>query len=81
VKINEAFEKGLTEAPYKIPIITWTKLLVQKIINDPLTRLTSKNLVSSIGSKRGLKSLISSLQEKLIRNSMIKKLIIVYHEG
>jgi len=43
--------------------------------------LTSKNLVSSIGSKRGLKSLISSLQEKLIRNSMIKKLIIVYHEG
>lgn len=81
VKINEAFEKGLTEAPYKIPIITWTKLLVQKIINDPLTRSTSKNLVSSIGSKRGLKSLISSLQEKLIRNSMIKKLIIVYHEG
>ena len=81
MKINEAFEKGLFEALYKISVITWTKLLVQKIINDPLTRLTSKNLVSSIGSKRGLKSLISSLQEKLIRNSMIKKLIIVYHEG
>jgi len=59
VKINEAIEKGLIEAPYKIPVITWTKLLVQKIINDPLTRSTSKNLVSSIGSKRGLKLLRS----------------------
>jgi hypothetical protein len=61
VKINEAFEKGLIEAPYKIPVITWTKLLVRKIINDPLTRSTSKNLVSSVGSKRGLKSLVSKL--------------------
>uniref|UniRef100_A0A7J3SME8 Nucleotidyltransferase family protein n=1 Tax=Fervidicoccus fontis TaxID=683846 RepID=A0A7J3SME8_9CREN len=59
MKINEAIEKGLFEAPYKIPVITWTKLLVQKIINDPLTRSTSKNLVSSIGSKRGLKLLRS----------------------
>jgi len=61
VKINEAIEKGLIEAPYKIPVVTWTKLLVQKIVNDPLTRSTSKNLVSSIGSKRGLKLLISKL--------------------
>ena len=59
MKINEAIEKGLFEAPYKIPVITWTKLLVQKITNDPLTRSTSKNLVSSIGSKRGLKLLRS----------------------
>jgi hypothetical protein len=43
--------------------------------------LTSKNLVSSIGSKRGLKSLISKLTRETFRNSMIKKLIIVYHEG
>jgi len=61
MKINEAIEKELIEAPYKIPIITWTKLLVQKIVNDPLTRSTSKNLVSSIGCKRGLKLLISKL--------------------
>ena len=59
VKINEAIEKGLIEAPYKIPVTTWAKLLVRKIINDPLTRSTSKNLVSSIGSKRGLKLLRS----------------------
>jgi hypothetical protein len=61
VKINEGIEKGLVEAPYKIPVITWTKLLVQKIVSDPLTMSTSKNLVSSIGSKRGLKSLVSKL--------------------
>jgi hypothetical protein len=61
VKINEAIEKGLIEAPYRIPVVTWTKLLAQKIVNDPLTRSTSKNLVSSIGSKRGLKLLISKL--------------------
>jgi hypothetical protein len=61
MEINEAIEKGLIEAPYRIPVVTWTKLLVQKIINDPLTRSTSKNLVSSIGSKRGLKLLISKL--------------------
>ena len=59
VKINEAFEKGFIEAPYKIPVITWTKLLVRRIVNDPLIRSTSKNLVSSIGSKRGLKLLKS----------------------
>jgi len=59
VKINEAIEKGLIEAPYKIPVTTWAKLLVRKIMNDPLTRSTSKNLVSSIGSKRGLKLLRS----------------------
>jgi hypothetical protein len=61
MEINEAIEKGLIEAPYRIPVVTWTKLLVQKIINDPLTRSTSKNLVSSIGSKRGLKLLRSKL--------------------
>jgi hypothetical protein len=59
VKINEAIEKGLIEAPYKIPVTTWAKLLVRKIVNDPLTRSTSKNLVSSVGSMRGLKLLRS----------------------
>ena len=59
MKINEAIEKGLIEAPYKIPVTTWTKLLAQKIVNDPLTRSTCKNLVSSVGSKRGLKLLRS----------------------
>jgi hypothetical protein len=61
VKINEAFKKGLIEAPYKISVITWTKLLVRRIVNDPLTRSTSKNLVSSVGSERGLKLLVSKL--------------------
>lgn len=61
VKINEGIEEGLIEAPYKIPVTTWTKLLVQKVVGDPLTRSTSKNLVSSIGSKRRLKSLVSKL--------------------
>ncbi|MCC6019217.1 MAG: hypothetical protein LM601_09320 [Candidatus Verstraetearchaeota archaeon] len=65
VKINEAFEEGLVEAPYKIPVTTWAKLLVRKIINDPLTRSTSKNLVSPIGSKRGLKL----LKSKFIRET------------
>jgi hypothetical protein len=59
MKINEAIEEGFIEAPCKIPVITWAKLLVRKIINDPLTRSTSKNLVSSIGSRRGLKLLRS----------------------
>jgi hypothetical protein len=59
VKINEVIEKGLIEAPYKIPVTTWAKLLVRKIVNDPLTRSTSKNLVSSVGSMRGLKLLRS----------------------
>jgi len=65
LSINEAIEKGLIEAPYKIPVTTWAKLLVRKIINDPLTRSTSKNLVSSIGSKRGLKL----LKSKFIRET------------
>jgi len=30
--------------PYKIPVYTWAKLLVQKVLRDPLTRSTSKNL-------------------------------------
>ena len=58
VEINEAIRRGFIEAPYKIPVITWAKLLAQKVMNDPLTMSTSKNLVSSIGSKRGLKLLV-----------------------
>jgi hypothetical protein len=58
VEINEAIGRGFIEAPYKIPVIIWAKLLVQKMISDPLTKLTSKNLVSSIGGKRGLKLLV-----------------------
>jgi hypothetical protein len=59
IKLNEAISKGLIETPYKIPLPTWANLLIQKILNDPLTRSTSKNLVMALGSKRGLKSLIS----------------------
>jgi hypothetical protein len=35
VEINEAIRRGFIEAPYKIPVTTWAKLLVRKIINDP----------------------------------------------
>jgi hypothetical protein len=61
IKINDAIENGLVEAPYKIPMHTWAKLLVQKFLRDPLTRSTSKNLIKSLGTKRGIKSLKSKL--------------------
>jgi hypothetical protein len=59
VEINEAIRRGFIEAPYKIPVITWAKLLVEKVVGDPLTRLTSRNLLMAFGSRRGLKLLIS----------------------
>ncbi|MCR6668681.1 MAG: hypothetical protein NDF51_01640 [archaeon YNP-WB-040] len=37
---------------------TWANVLTKKILEDPLARSTSRNLVSSIGSKRGLKLLV-----------------------
>jgi hypothetical protein len=58
-KLNEAISKGLIETPHKIPLPTWANLLTQKILKDPLTRSTSKNLVITLLSKRGLKLLIS----------------------
>lgn len=61
IKINDTIENGLIEAPYKIPIHTWAKLLVQKVLRDPLTRSTCKNLIKSLGTKRGIKSLNSKL--------------------
>jgi hypothetical protein len=61
IKINDAIENGLVEAPYKIPMHTWAKLLVQKFLRDPLTGSTSKNLIKSLGTKRGIKSLNSKL--------------------
>jgi len=65
IKINDAIENGLVEAPYKIPVHTWTKLLVQKFLRDPLTRSTSKNLIKYLGTKRG----IGLLNSKLTRES------------
>jgi hypothetical protein len=65
IKINDAIENGLVEAPYKIPMHTWTKLLVQKFLRDPLTRSTCKNLIKSLGTKRG----IEMLKSKLTRES------------
>jgi hypothetical protein len=59
VKLNKAIDRGLVEAPVKIPVLTWSRLLVQKIFSDPLARSTSKNLFYAIGSKRGLKLLVS----------------------
>jgi hypothetical protein len=61
IKINDAIENGLVEAPYKISMHTWAKLLVQKVLRDPLTRSTSKNLIKTLGTKRGIKSLNSKL--------------------
>jgi len=65
VKLNDAIENGLVEAPYKIPVHTWTKLLAQKILRDPLARSTSKNLVKTLGTKRGIKL----LKSKFVRES------------
>jgi len=65
VKINDTIENGLVEAPYKIPMYTWAKLLVQKFLRDPLTRSTSKNLIKYLGTKRG----IGLLNSKLTRES------------
>jgi hypothetical protein len=59
IKLNEAISRGLVETPYKIPLRIWANLLIQKILRDPQTRSTSKNLVVALGSKRGLKLLIS----------------------
>jgi len=61
VKINETIENGLVEAPYKISMHTWTKLLTQKFLRDPLTRSTCKNLIKTLLTKRGIKSLKSKL--------------------
>jgi len=65
IKINDAIENGLVEAPHKIPVHTWTKLLVQKFLRDPLTRSTCKNLIKYLGTKRG----IGLLNSKLTRES------------
>jgi len=59
IKINDAIDKGLIEVPYKIPVYTWAKLLVQKVLRDPLTRSTSKNLVRVLGTRRGMELLKS----------------------
>jgi len=61
IKINDAVENGLVEVPYKIPMHTWARLLVQKVSRDPLTRSTCKNLIKTLGTKRGIKSLNSKL--------------------
>jgi len=58
-KLNEAIGKGLVETPYKIPLHIWANLLAQKILEDPLTRSTSRNLLMAIGSRHGLNLLIS----------------------
>jgi hypothetical protein len=59
IKLNEAISKGLVETPYKIPLHTWANLLIQKILKDPQTRSTSKNLIMTLLSKRGPELLIS----------------------
>ena len=64
IKLNEAISKGLVETPYKIPLRIWANLLIQKILKDPQTRSTSKNLVVALGSKRGLKLLISKFMRE-----------------
>jgi hypothetical protein len=61
IKLNDAIKNGLVEAPYRIPVHTWTKLLAQKVLRDPLARSTSKNLVKTLGTKRGIKLLKSKL--------------------
>jgi hypothetical protein len=61
IKINEVIENGLVEAPYKISMHTWAKLLAQKVLRDPLTRSTCKNLIKSLGTKRGIELLNSKL--------------------
>jgi hypothetical protein len=59
VKINEGIEKGFIEVPYKIPLSIWVNLLAKKVLEDPLARSTSRNLLMAFGSMRGLKLLIS----------------------
>jgi hypothetical protein len=59
IKFNEAISKGLVETPYKIPLPTWANLLTWKILTDPQTRSTTKNLIMMLGTKRGLRLLAS----------------------
>jgi hypothetical protein len=58
-KLNEAISKGLIETPYKIPLLAWADLLTRKILKDPQTTLTIKNLITILGSRRKLKLLTS----------------------
>jgi hypothetical protein len=58
-RLNEAISKGLIETPYKIPLLTWADLLTRKILKDPQTRSTIKNLITILGSTRKLKLLTS----------------------
>jgi hypothetical protein len=42
IKLNDAIENGLVEVPCKIPLYTWTKLLAQKILRDPLSKVNKQ---------------------------------------
>jgi hypothetical protein len=64
IRLNDEISGGLIEAPYKVPLPAWANMLTKKVLEDPLARSTSRNLLMAFGSMRGLKLLISKFMRE-----------------
>ncbi len=60
-KLSREIELGLIEAPHKIFLPTWLKLLATKFISDPWTRATSLNAIRFLAIPRLGKLVVSRL--------------------
>ncbi|MEM3694078.1 MAG: hypothetical protein QXI39_08695 [Candidatus Bathyarchaeia archaeon] len=65
VKLNDLIERGIIKTPHKLSMTTWIKLFGQKIIEDPLSRVTCKNLIGILMSSHG----IEKIKSKMIRRT------------
>lgn len=63
-KLNEAVEKGVITLPYKLSVTKHVKILLQKIIQDSLTKTTSSNLLKTLTTGHGLEQLKLKLMRK-----------------
>jgi len=61
IALNKKIDEELQGLPYKIPAMLWFKLLMQKLYNDELTKITSINLIKTLFNRRFGKQFLAKL--------------------
>jgi hypothetical protein len=61
IALNKRVDEGLLGLPYRIPSMLWFKLLMQKLCNDELTKVTSINSIKTLFNRRFGKQFLAKL--------------------
>ncbi len=64
LSLNELISSGFPETPIKLSTVQWINMLMRKIKEDRLARMTSYNIIKSLTHERSISILVSKMRRE-----------------